>query len=178
MAIATASAAVLTALSGCTGGSAAPAAGEGPSRALTKTEQARVEQAEQRLIQRCMKRNGFRYWVAPPADADTVRAFTHSFVKDDVAWAREHGYGGRLKRAFFAAKKHDPNLAYRKRLSPAERKRFSHALGGRPDTPMLSVRLPAGGAVRTLDGGCEHSAREELYGDTRVFFRTDKIATN
>lgn len=179
IATATAGAAVLTALSGCAGSPAPPAAlGSGPARALTQVEQARVDQAEQHLIQRCMEHNGFRYWVDPPADADTVRAFTYRFVQDDVAWAREHGYGGRLKRAFFAAREQDRNLAYRKRLSPAERKRFSTALGGGPDTPMLSVRLPAGGAVRTLDGGCQHSARQELYGDTETFFRANKIATN
>ncbi|MFC4496621.1 hypothetical protein ACFPA8_21050 [Streptomyces ovatisporus] len=171
-------AAVLTALSGCTEGSAPPAAGEGASRALTRAEQARVDQAEQRLIQGCMKRNGFRYWVEPPAGADTVRAFTNRFVQDDVEWAREHGYGGRLRKAFLAAKNHDPNLAYRKRLSPAERERFSDVLDGGSKTRMLSVRLPAGGAVRTLDGGCRHSARQKLFGDTKVYFRTDKIATN
>ena len=95
-----------------------------------------------------------------------------------MAWAREHGYGGRLKKAFFALKKRDRNLAYRKRLSAADRSRFTDTLGGGPDTPMLSIRLPAGGAVRSPDGGCQHNARRNLYGDTEAFFRNDKIAMN
>ncbi len=175
--------AVLTVLTGCSDSpapddQAPPAKDEGTSRALTRSEQARVEQAEQRLIQSCMERKGFRYWVGPPADADTLRAFSNRFVQDDVGWAREHGYGGRLKKAFFADKKRDPNLAYRERLSPSERQRFSDALDGGPKTPMLSVRLPAGGAVRSLDGGCRHSARQQLFGDTEAFFRADKTAAN
>ncbi|MEW2574438.1 hypothetical protein [Streptomyces sp. NPDC047070] len=171
-------AAVLAALSGCAGSPAPSVPDAGPARGLTQTEQIRVDQAEQRLIQQCMKRSGFRYRVAPPADADTLRAFTHRFVQHDVAWAHKHGYGENLKKAFFSTKGHDPNITYRKRLSPAERRRYTAALTGGPDTPTLSVRLPAGGAIRTLDGGCEHFARRKLYGDTAAFFRADKIATN
>ncbi|MFD9906254.1 hypothetical protein [Streptomyces sp. NPDC059063] len=173
--------AALAALTSCATEASQPAAGTGPTgpaRELTRTEQNRVDRAEQRLIQRCMKDKGFRYWVAPTLSPDTARAFTHRFVQDDVAWARAHGYGERLQRAFLAAKKRDPNLAYRKALTPAARERYVTALGGGPDTPVYSVRLPTGASVRSMDGGCERSARQELYGDAKAFFRADKVATN
>ncbi|GAB2879111.1 hypothetical protein GCM10027074_54290 [Streptomyces deserti] len=177
---ATAAVAVLT---GCTSGpgSGEPAAAARPAepvRELTQAEQARLGHAEERLIQRCMADEGFRYWVDPPPSADTLRAFTRGFVLSDVAWAREHGYGEELQRAYLSAKKRDRNLAYRNSLSPTLRERYVTALSGGPESPVLSVGLPAGGAVRTLDGGCRHVARAELYGDTEAFFRADKIATN
>ncbi|MFF0727914.1 hypothetical protein [Streptomyces sp. NPDC004134] len=176
----------LTLLTGCTadGTSTAgtPAGAAGPARdrerALTRTEQARLDEAEQRLVQRCMARQDFPYWIFPRVSADTERAFSDDFVQDDVAWAREHGYGGRLKKAFFAEKKRDRNLAYRESLSPDARERYITALSGGPDTPVRSVKLPAGGTVRTMLGGCELTARKELYGDVEAFFRADKIATN
>ncbi|MDG9703861.1 hypothetical protein [Streptomyces sp. DH37] len=125
-----------------------------------------------------MERKGFRYWVAPRVDADTAHAFTYRFVQDDVGWAREHGYGERLRQSFFKAKQRDPNIPYRNRLSPAERQRYLATLTGGPHARMLSVRLPTGASVRSQDGGCVHSARRQLYGDTEVFFHADKVATN
>ncbi|MFD0310211.1 hypothetical protein [Streptomyces sp. NPDC127119] len=171
----------LTVLTGCTSSPVRPTASavtEGPARQLSLTEQGRVDQAEQRLVQRCMAERGFRYWVFPRVDADTFRAFTYRFVQDDVGWAREHGYGERLRQAFFEAKKRDRNLSYQKGLTPAERERYTTALRGGRDTPMLSARLPSGGTVRSPGGGCMHSARNELYGDAEAFFQADKIATD
>ncbi|MDL5199317.1 hypothetical protein [Streptomyces sp. ALI-76-A] len=150
----------------------------GPVRELTDAERVRVEQAEQRLIERCMRARGFRYWVLPPLDPERLRAFEHPFVRDDVSWAREHGYGAPIQRAFFAAKKRDPNIAYRNGLSGPARARYLTALNGGPDAEVLSVRLPAGGSIRLAIGGCERAAREKLYGDAETYFRADKIATN
>ncbi|AUH43155.1 hypothetical protein [Streptomyces sp. CMB-StM0423] len=178
LATATASLALLT---GCTAdGTSTGAAGpeSGRDRELTRAEQARLDEAEQRLVQRCMARQDFPYWIFPRVSADTERAFSDDFVQDDVAWAREHGYGGRLKKAFFAEKKRDRNLAYRQSLSPGARERYTTALSGGPDTPVRSVKLPGGGTVGTMLGGCEFTARKELYGDVDAFFRADKIATN
>ncbi|WP_159074241.1 hypothetical protein [Streptomyces dioscori] len=171
----------LTVLPGCTPNPARPTASTvtaGPARELSPAEQGRVDQAEQRLIQRCMADKGFRYWVFPRVDADTFRAFTYRFVQDDVEWSREHGYGERLRQAFFEAKKRDRNLSYQKGLSPTERDRYTTALQGGRDTPMLSAPLPSGGTVRSPGGGCTHSARNELYGDAEAFFRADKVATD
>ncbi|WP_413755108.1 hypothetical protein [Streptomyces sp. MMBL 11-3] len=171
----------VTAVTGCTGaaGHAGNETGDpGPVRELTRSEQGRVEQAEQHLIQQCMRRQGFRYWVLPRVDADTDRAFLYRFVRDDVAWARAYGYGERLRKTALAAKEHDPNLTYRKGLSAAGRERYAAALQGGGDTPFLTVELPAGGAVRGPNGGCLRSARETLYGDSEAYFRTDTIASN
>ncbi|MFL1906022.1 hypothetical protein ACJWDR_44100 [Streptomyces tauricus] len=171
----------LTVLTGCTSIPArptAPAVTASPARELSPAEQGRVDQAEQRLVQRCMVQEGFRYWVFPRVDADTFRAFTYRLVQDDVEWSREHGYGERLRQAFFKAKKRDRNLSYQKGLTPAERDRYTTALQGGRDTPMLSARLPSGGTVRSPGGGCMRFARSELYGDVEAFFQADKIATD
>jgi hypothetical protein len=186
--IATVTAAVLagaiavgTMIAGPAAESGRPAAGSssaGPARELTEAERSRVEQAEQRLIRRCMADAGFRYWVLAPLSSEELRAFAHPFVRNDVSWAREHGYGGLIQRKFFTLKKRDPNLAYRNRLSRAERARYLTALNGGPDTPVRSVRLPAGGSIRSAVGGCELEARRKLYGDPETYFHADKIATN
>ncbi|MDQ1029643.1 hypothetical protein QF035_007225 [Streptomyces umbrinus] len=186
--IATATAAALagaiavgTIIAGPAAESGRPTAGSsssGPARELTDAERSRVEQAEQRIISRCMAEAGFRYWVLTPLSPEELRAFTHPFVRNDVSWAREHGYGGLIQRKFFAQKKRDPNLAYRNRLSRAERARYLTALNGGPDTPVRAVRLPAGGSIRSAVGGCELEARGELYGDPETYFHADKIATN
>lgn len=168
----------LAVLTGCARDTEAGAGQEGPARELTRGEQGRIEQAEQRLIQRCMQRQGFRYWVSPHVDTDTDRAFTYRFVRDDIAWAREYGYGEQLRQTFLAAKVHDPNLVYRKRLSAAQRERYGAALEGGLNSPLLSVTLPSGGIIRGPNGGCLRSARDALYGDAAAFFHADKIATN
>ncbi|MGW0761544.1 hypothetical protein ACWD1Y_34600 [Streptomyces sp. NPDC002814] len=171
----------LTVMTGCTPNPAqptAPAVTASPARELSPAEQGRVDQAEQRLVQRCMAEKGFRYWVFPRVDADTFRAFTYRFIQDDVEWAGEHGYGERLRQAFFKTKNRDRNLSYQKGLTPTERDRYTAALQGGRDTPMLSAPLPSGGTVRSPGGGCMRSARNELYGDAEAFFQADKVATD
>ncbi|MER6133786.1 hypothetical protein [Streptomyces sp. NPDC001815] len=173
--------AVGTTIAGPAADSGRPVAGSssaGPARELTDVERSRVEQAEQRLIRQCMAQAGFRYWVLAPLSPEELRAFAHPFVLNDVSWAREHGYGGLIQKKFFTLKKRDPNLAYRNRLSRAERTRYLTALSGGPDTPVRSVRLPAGGSIRSAVGGCEDAARKKLYGDPGTYFRANKIATN
>ncbi|MFJ6087854.1 hypothetical protein ACIQI8_41390 [Streptomyces sp. NPDC092369] len=150
----------------------------GPVREVTTAEQTRIDQAEQILIKGCMERQGFRYWVIAPLAPERLRAFEHPFVRDDLGWARAHGYGGAIQRAFFATKKKDPNIAYRKSLTPTVRARYLTALNGGSDSRRFSVRLPAAGSIRTAVGGCELEARKKLYGDVEAYFRADKIATN
>ncbi|MBQ0853861.1 hypothetical protein J8N05_37485 [Streptomyces sp. BH-SS-21] len=176
-------AATAAALTGCAADSRGQEPGTSPRstnevRELTRAEQGKVEHAEERLIQQCMRRQGLDYRVVPRVDADTDRAFSYRLVWDDVAWARKHGYGERLRRAFFEERERGQAVSPGKALSSAERERFATALQGPSDTPMLSVRLPAGGTVRSPNGGCTRTARDELYGDARAFFHADKIATN
>lgn len=164
-------------LTGCladTGGTAGPV----PGRELTRAEERRLEQAEHLLIQRCMARKSFEYRVWPQVDADTDRAFRYRVVQDDIAWAREHGYGEQLRRAFFKMKKHNERLAAQNALPPVQRERYTTALLGSPGTPMLEVRLPSGGTVRSPNGGCSGTARTQLYGDAKAYFEADRVATD
>lgn len=145
---------------------------------LTGAQQARIDRAELRVVKSCMARQGFPYWITPPIPAEDRPAFEVAFVQDDVAWARKHGFGGLIQHRVMAAKADDPNAAYRKSLSPAERVRYSHALGGSPHSHMLVVRLPTGGHVATSTDGCMADATKKLYGDSAKWFRANKTVTN
>ncbi|MGA5204426.1 hypothetical protein [Streptomyces variegatus] len=178
-ALAAAWAVALTLLVGC--GAAAPdrpQPGGEPGRPvpLTDAERAVTSRAEALLVQTCMKRKGHRYWVAAPLDEEETRSF--GYVMDDVAWARAHGYGSRIKQKVFEAKKSDRNLSYRAGLSPRAARMYAADLAGGPGSKMMTVRLPAGGRIRLATGGCEGEAVRKLYGDQEQWFRADRIATN
>jgi hypothetical protein len=147
-------------------------------RELNRAEQASVDQAEQLIIQRCMAQRGYRYWVQPALDAEESMAFRQHVVLDDVGWARKHGYGGLIKQRVLAAKKYDPNLAYRNSLPPATRTRYITALGGGTSARIISARLPGGGQIRKAVGGCTGEADKQLYGDVDAWFHANKIATD
>ncbi|MFI9832911.1 hypothetical protein ACIHIX_35095 [Streptomyces sp. NPDC051913] len=170
--------AAVTLLTGCLADTGADTSGPVPGRELTRAEERRLEQAEHLLIQRCMERKGFEYRVWPQVDADTDRAFRYRIVQDDIAWAREHGYGEQLRRAFFKMKKHHERLAAQDAPTPAQHERYTTALLGSPGTPMLTVRLPSGGTVRSPNGGCTGTARTQLYGDAEAYFEADRVATD
>lgn len=135
-----------------------------------------VEQAEGRLIQRCMERQGFEYWVARPLSAEERRG--SGYVLDDVAWAREHGYGGRIHRKSMERKKNDPNIAYSDGLSRADLRRYGLALEGDRSRAVLTAELPAGGSIQMPAQGCRAEAQRTLYGDLGTWFRVGKIAMN
>ncbi|MFJ3339126.1 hypothetical protein [Streptomyces sp. NPDC086766] len=145
---------------------------------LTGAQQARIDQAELRIVKGCMARHGFRYWVTPPVPAEDRPAFEAVFVRDDIAWARKHGFGGLIQQRVMAAKARDPNATYRKNLPSAEQVRYSNALGGGPQQHMQIVRLPAGGRVATSTDGCMADATKKLYGDAAAWFHANKIVTN
>ncbi|MGV9313646.1 hypothetical protein ACWDR0_15875 [Streptomyces sp. NPDC003691] len=165
-----------TVLTGC--GRPAGAGPAEPPRELTDAEQVRIDQAELRLVQRCMEKKGFRYWVEPALSPEEGKAFRTGFVADDVAWARKHGYGSRIQDKVLAAKKDDRNLSYRERLSRPELRRYLTALGGGESARILSVRLPAGGTIRGSFGGCTGEARKALYKDLDTWFRAEKTVGN
>ncbi|WP_431784431.1 hypothetical protein [Streptomyces chumphonensis] len=167
---------VCAALAGC-GDGRDPAAGEAPpGRELTDREKSRLDRAEELLVARCMAEHGFRYTPSEPADAEAGGG--GGYVLDDVEWAREHGYGGELRRKVLTARKDNPNLTYRASLSKDRLRAYTAALGGRPSEGMLSVELPGGGTIRTARGGCRATAQEELYGDRETWFRVDKVHGN
>ena len=170
---------VTGAAAGCTASATADPSGlaegrrTGPVRDLTDTEEVVVERAEGLLVETCMVAKGFRYWVGPIASLDERRSY--AYVLDDVAWVKEHGYGGRLAKAAEKARAEDPDVAYFNALSRADRIRYSRALEGMP-SDTLSVELPGGGTVEAPASGCATEAKDELYGGYETWFRVSKTA--
>lgn len=141
---------------------------------LTDAEQLRISDAQQRLIATCMRRQGFEFWEAERLSLAESR--TLGYVLDDVGWAREYGYGSRLRAEDAAARAANPNLAYRKTLSEQRRQAYDKALDGGLDVPVISVRIPGGGTVSKQMGGCVAGSEKRLYGDPREWFRAEKIS--
>ncbi|QES07929.1 hypothetical protein DEJ44_21495 [Streptomyces venezuelae] len=142
----------------------------------TAAERALLDRAEQLLVTRCMHGRGLPYRPAPRLSEEESRGV--GYVLDDVAWAREHGYGSRLRYKELAAKRSDPNLLHRNTLTGRRLTAYTEALYGGPDTPTLAARVPGGGTITSQLGGCHGKALEELYGDRAAWFRVDKIAAN
>lgn len=146
------------------------------ARELTDAEQVQVDQALELLVRDCMKAEGFRYQPVPVASVEERQG--SGYVLDDVAWAREHGYGLELEGRGAEIQQSDPNHAYVNELPEAERIRWSTALDGDPSGGMLTAELPAGGSVQTPRDSCFAQAKDELYGDFAAWFQAEKVATN
>ncbi|MFJ8151492.1 hypothetical protein [Streptomyces sp. NPDC094468] len=166
------------ALTGCSresGGSPAPFA-TAKARELTWAEDLRISDAEQRLIARCMARQGFRYW------SDSALSLAESrplgYVQDDVDWARTYGYGSRIAAKEDRARLRNPNIAYRKGLPVDRRAAYDTALDGGRKTELLRAGVPGGGSVSKRSGGCDADAQRTLYGDPATWFRLDSTASN
>lgn len=144
-------------------------------RELTGSEQVLVDRAEEQLIKMCMEREGFRYWPEPVESAAERRR--HSYVLDDVGWARTYGYGGRIERKAEKAWRNDPNDAYVNALPRAQRIRHSKALDGEPSGGVLTAELPGGGTMRAARDGCRADAKGQLYGDFPAWFQAEKAVT-
>ncbi|MGV4888604.1 hypothetical protein ACSR0Z_18745 [Streptomyces viridosporus] len=145
-------------------------------RELTAAEEVLVEKAEQLLVEECMEKAGFRFWVTEVESVESRKGSV--FVLDDVDWAKEHGYGGRFRRDAEEARRNGPNGTYANSLTQEERARYRAVLDGTPSSGMLSVALPGGGTVRTPRDSCHARAKGRLYGDFKTWFRVEKIATN
>ncbi|MEU3980345.1 hypothetical protein AB0F77_09575 [Streptomyces sp. NPDC026672] len=142
---------------------------------LSWRQELRVTDAQQRLTARCMARHGFAFWEDRTLSLRESRPVR--YVQDDVAWAREFGYGGRIDAKNARTHAHNPNGAYRAGLSPSRRAAFDAALDGGADSRPLTAPLPGGGEIRKRLGGCTEEAERTLYGDPAVWFRTGKVAT-
>lgn len=143
--------------------------------ALTWQQELRVADAQQRLMNRCMKRHGFTYWEDRSLTLEESRPVR--YVQDDVVWARTHGYGGRIDVKSEHVRERNPNGSYWQALSASGRTAFAIALDGGADAKTLVAPLPDGGEIRKSLGGCTEEAERELYGDPAEWFRTGKIAT-
>ncbi|MFH9015408.1 hypothetical protein ACH4C6_29070 [Streptomyces sp. NPDC017943] len=163
---------------GCTGGDGDDGRTGGPrSRpaALTWQQELRVADAQQRLVKQCMNRRGFTFWEDRGLTLDESRPVR--FVQDDVAWARTHGYGGRIEAKGQALHARNPVAAYRQGLPADRRAAFDAALDGGADARVLTVALPGGGKIRKRLGGCMEEAERTLYGDPAAWFRAGKVVT-
>ncbi|MDO0932592.1 hypothetical protein QQY66_13125 [Streptomyces sp. DG2A-72] len=143
-------------------------------RDLTVAEEVEVDRAEERLVEKCMERQGHPYWPAPVAGIAERKA--GAYVVDDVDWARRYGYGRTFDIAAAEARRSHPSVTYPNSLPEQERIRYSRALDGDFDD-VISAELPAGGATRTPREGCYAEARERLYGDYPTWFRVKKTVT-
>lgn len=138
-------------------------------------EAALLDRAEEKLMQRCMEREGFRYWPARAATPDELKDFP--YVVDDLAWARRHGYGSDLRRKAEAEGKHDRNAAYAKGLSPARQQDYAAARSG-DGSKALEMTAPNGQDIGQSSTGCLAEAERKLYGDFKEWFRVGVITGN
>jgi hypothetical protein len=143
-------------------------------RDLTVAEEVEVDRAEEKLVEKCMERQGHPYWPVPVAGIEQRKAGV--YVVDDVDWARRYGYGRPFDIAAEEAQRSSPNATYHNSLPKQERIRYSRALGGDFEDD-ISVELPAGGTVRAPREGCIAEAQERLYGDHPTWFRVKKTVT-
>ncbi|MFH8799022.1 hypothetical protein ACH4F6_05385 [Streptomyces sp. NPDC017936] len=160
---------------GCADGGDGRAQQDPRPRALTWRQELRVADAQQRLTRQCMNRRGFAYWEDRSLTLRESRPVR--YVQDDVAWARTHGYGGRIEAKSLRVHERNPNGTYRRSLSPSRRAAFDTALDGGDGARMLTAPLPGGGETRKRVGGCTEEAEHALYGDPAAWYRTGRIAT-
>lgn len=148
---------------------------EAELREPTYVEELRLSDAQQRLISRCMADQGFTYHVYRPLTPEEHHPV--GYVQDDIAWAREHGYGSRIQAKADKARLGNPNIAYRKSLSDERRENYDTALDGGATARLISAEVPDGGTYSKQAGGCVGEAEEQLYGDLETWFAADKTAT-
>ncbi|MFC8425504.1 hypothetical protein ACFUN7_32465 [Streptomyces sp. NPDC057236] len=166
-------------VTGCSAGGASDpgAVGRTPAppsttAALTAAERSLLYDAEQTLVQQCMRRHGFSLAKVPERPVPEHRDFPYGL--DDAAWAGRHGYGSDLQRRAMKLRASDPNRRYARSLDAGRRAEAMDALHGR--TPnALSVKLPTGREVSRSDEGCTARAEDELYGDLAAWFRAEAI---
>jgi hypothetical protein len=150
-----------------------PAAGQAAGsavRALTAQETDRLYQAEQLLLRTCMREQGFVYHPVPRNPVPQAREFP--YVLDDVAWAREHGYGGDLRRELDQVREKDVNQRYFRSLPPDRRAQALRAANGR-DPNGVTARTPDGMVLRRSTEGCQSHAQRVLYGDLAAWFQAE-----
>ncbi|MEV5601025.1 hypothetical protein AB0L33_06245 [Streptomyces sp. NPDC052299] len=152
---------------------------QGWKRDATPAERLRISDAVQVLTERCMERQGFRYWPGVRLSQEESRVA--GYVNDDVAWAAAHGYGSRIDEKADRARRANPNGKYRAGLPPRRRAAYDKALDGGPDTPVVTAEVPTPngtGRIGKRLGGCSAEAEEKLFGDAAAWFRADKAVTS
>lgn len=127
--------------------------------------------AEQQLIQRCMKQAGFQYELAP-----TPKGLPDPFrgTRLTASAASRDGYG--LRRTVERKPERDFVLDYAATLAPADAERYMKAYGG-TDDQSVSVQA-AGVGVSMNKNGCAGRARTAIYGDLGTWLKLSYVADN
>lgn len=163
-------------LTGCTAGTDVAHRPSPAGEKLTYAQDLRISDAEQHLIARCMRKQGFRFWEEKSLSLEESRPV--GYVQDDVDWARSHGYGGRIMAKEDRARLRNPNIAYRKTLSRSRQNAYDIAMDGGRDAVLLTSRTPSGGTITKQSGGCVGQVEKMLYGDPAAWFRSDATVSN
>lgn len=143
-------------------------------REVSAMEEDTLNQAEQVLISRCMREQGFIF-VPDLVRSAADRKF--QYVVDDVDWAAQYGYGSNVGRAAVEAKQADPNWRYFQALPPDQQRAALSALNG--ERPVgLAVQIPGLGTIEASDQGCRAEAQEYLYGDLPTWFQVRTLVSN
>jgi hypothetical protein len=150
----------------------APASGTGSERALTAREKTLLYDAEQILVQECMRRQGFTVWKVPQNPVPEAKDFPYGV--DDVAWAKVHGYGSDIQRRIERVRATDPNRLYVQGLKPERSAAAIAALNG-PSPVGLKAAMPGGGALTRSTQGCTSTSEAALYGDLPDWFRVNSV---
>jgi hypothetical protein len=162
-------------------GSALPPAGPPPAQPLLSADVAPADadllyRAEQFLIQNCMRRHGFTYWLVPPASSTSGNERFPDVI-DDAGWAARNGFGSDPDT--FAGP--DPNFYYVEKLPEDRRGAYSTALNGPQGSAGIQVAMPQGFELGHSTQGCKASAEGSLYGDYPTWFAavnvTDSLPT-
>lgn len=126
--------------------------------------------AEHRLIQRCMRAQGFGYPARAPAPARADASLLDLPPRFTVEQARQNGYGSTIRRGRTTAPDHagNPVDRYLASLTPADQDRFRRALDD-PNGAKTKVRLPGGGQVGASSRGCRGQARAQTYGSVQNY---------
>lgn len=160
--------------SGCSGnGAPRPAVSESGRHEISAADREKLHNAEQLLIQQCMKRYGFKTWPTP-AHSSLPDMADFPYVITDEKWAHRHGYGSDIHESMLRLKQRDPNQRYFAKLSPERRAAALTALNGAKPVG-LEVRMPTGGVLRRSDRSCVSEAESALYGDLRTWYRVKKV---
>ncbi|TDC62559.1 hypothetical protein E1200_25325 [Actinomadura sp. GC306] len=145
--------------------------GQGPG---VTPERRQLVIAENELISRCMRRQGFKHVTEiPPAE----NVFGTPVEHDDVDARKQNGYGLSDRNPGKEADGIGVNGRYMQTLSKSEQRRWELAYFGGGNSEM-QVRLADGSVVTFNRNGCITEARRSLYGDVASYLKVYMIAIN
>ncbi|NLU66787.1 hypothetical protein [Streptomyces sp. HNM0574] len=134
-----------------------------PVPALSDGEQRRLDRAENRLVDACLKRKGIDVAPAkPPRPGPLSREIPawnpYALLTDDLADRDGYGLTSPVLRG------EPPSDREPERETSAGEAEWDRAMDG-TDAHRESVRLPTGGSVSRNTDGCRFRGGEELYGE-------------